>query len=72
MFFLHGWPGLSVVWRPQLEHFAAAGWHCVAPDLRGFGGSSVPGGLSAYALSELITTRPLPLDTYVLRVRGNR
>jgi pimeloyl-ACP methyl ester carboxylesterase len=54
MFFLHGWPGSSVVWRQQLEHFAAAGWHCVAPDLRGFGGSSAPADLSAYALSELV------------------
>ncbi|MEV7040440.1 alpha/beta hydrolase [Amycolatopsis sp. NPDC051061] len=54
MIFLHGWPGLSVVWRRQLEYFAAAGWHCVAPDLRGFGGSSAPADLSAYALSELV------------------
>src|SRR5690242_10612195 len=42
MIFLHGWPELGLVWRAQLEHFGAAGWRCVAPDMRGYGGSSVP------------------------------
>ena len=35
MIFVHGWPGLGLIWRRQLEHFAAAGWRCVAPDMRG-------------------------------------
>src|SRR4051812_42479263 len=38
MMFLHGWPGIGLMWRAQLEAFAADGWHCVAPDLRGYGG----------------------------------
>lgn len=51
--FLHGWPELSVVWRPQLEHLAAAGWHAVAPDMRGYGASSIPQQVSAYTVAEL-------------------
>ena len=38
MMFLHGWPSIGLMWRAQMEAFAADGWHCVAPDLRGFGG----------------------------------
>jgi len=55
MIFLHGWPELGLVWRVQLEHFAAAGWRCVAPDMRGYGGSSVPDAIAAYAVRELAT-----------------
>lgn len=54
MVFLHGWPELGLVWRAQLAYFAAAGWRCVAPDMRGYGGSSVPGRTAAYAVRELV------------------
>jgi pimeloyl-ACP methyl ester carboxylesterase len=54
LFFVHGFPGLGAMWRPQLEHFAALGWHCVAPDMRGYGGSSVPQGAAAYAVAEVV------------------
>ncbi len=53
MIFIHGWPELSLVWRAQIEHFAAAGWRCVAPDMRGYGGSSVPDEIAAYGVREL-------------------
>lgn len=55
MIFLHGWPELGLVWRAQLEHFAATGWRCVAPDMRGYGGSSVHASTAAYAVRELAT-----------------
>src|SRR5271163_4740627 len=42
MIFLHGWPGIGLMWRAQVEAFAAEGWHCIAPDMRGYGGSSAP------------------------------
>jgi pimeloyl-ACP methyl ester carboxylesterase len=42
MIFLHGWPGIGLIWHAQMDAFAADGWHCVAPDLRGYGGSSAP------------------------------
>lgn len=54
MIFVHGWPQLGLVWRAQLAHFAALGWRCVAPDMRGYGGSSVPGDPAAYAQPEIV------------------
>ena len=39
--FVHGWPELSLSWRHQLPFFAALGFRAVAPDLRGYGKSSV-------------------------------
>ena len=54
MIFLHGWPHLGLAWRPQLAHFAAAGWRCIAPDLRGYGGSSVPNQFTDYAVREVV------------------
>jgi pimeloyl-ACP methyl ester carboxylesterase len=40
------------MWREQILCFAGLGFRCVAPDMRGSGGSSVPTELSAYALRE--------------------
>src|SRR5436305_4522808 len=54
MFFLHGWPSIGLMWRAQMEAFAAEGWHCVAPDLRGFGGSSAPASNDAYAIEKVV------------------
>ncbi|BBX06072.1 epoxide hydrolase [Mycolicibacterium aichiense] len=54
MVFLHGWPSIGLIWRAQMEAFAADGWHCVAPDLRGYGGSSVPTAEGAYAIEEIV------------------
>ncbi|CAJ1386909.1 unnamed protein product [Effrenium voratum] len=39
---LHGWPEFWYSWRHQLLALAKAGYHAVAPDLRGFGGSDAP------------------------------
>jgi pimeloyl-ACP methyl ester carboxylesterase len=50
LIFVHGWPALAIMWRRQLEHFAALGYRCVAPDMRGYGGSSAPREREAYAL----------------------
>jgi len=54
MIFVHGWPGISLMWRAQIEAFAAAGWHCIAPDMRGYGGSSAPTAPQDYVLSEIV------------------
>ncbi|WP_426700146.1 alpha/beta fold hydrolase [Rhodanobacter sp. Col0626] len=54
MIFLHGWPSISFMWRAQMEAFAADGWHCVAPDLRGFGSSSAPAADNAYTIQEVV------------------
>ena len=52
--FIHGWPGIGLMWRAQIEAFAAGGWRCVAPDMRGYGGSSVPAAAEAYAHKEIV------------------
>jgi pimeloyl-ACP methyl ester carboxylesterase len=54
MIFLHGWPEIGLIWRAQLHAFAVEGWHCVAPDMRGYGNSSAPTSSEAYALSEIV------------------
>ena len=54
LMFLHGWPGNGLQWRAQMDAFAAEGWHCVAPDMRGYGGSSAPTEIGAYALEEIV------------------
>ena len=54
MIFLHGWPETGSVWRAQIKAFASKGWHCIAPDMRGYGGSSVPTTPQAYALKEIV------------------
>ncbi|MET0674376.1 MAG: alpha/beta hydrolase [Bradyrhizobium sp.] len=46
----HGWPELSYSWRHQLPALAAAGFHVVAPDMRGFGRTSAPADIGAYTL----------------------
>jgi hypothetical protein len=54
MIFLHGWPSIGLIWHAQMDAFAAEGWHCVAPDLRGYGGSSAPAGNDAYTIEEVV------------------
>jgi pimeloyl-ACP methyl ester carboxylesterase len=52
--FLHGWPELSISWREQLPAFAALGFRAVAPDMRGYGRSSVYPRHEDYALEEIV------------------
>ncbi|HXR44598.1 MAG TPA: alpha/beta hydrolase [Pseudolysinimonas sp.] len=54
MFFLHGWPSIGLIWRAQLEALGAEGWHCIAPDLRGFGDSAAPASIEEYAIREAV------------------
>ena len=50
LIFVHGWPELSLSWRHQLPVFAELGFRCVAPDMRGYGRSSVYDRHRDYAL----------------------
>jgi pimeloyl-ACP methyl ester carboxylesterase len=52
--FLHGWPELSISWRHQLPVFAGLGFRAVAPDMRGYGRSSIYGRHEDYALEEVV------------------
>jgi epoxide hydrolase 4 len=50
---LHGFPESSFSWRHQMPLLARLGYRVWAPDLRGYGGSSRPRGVEAYALEML-------------------
>jgi pimeloyl-ACP methyl ester carboxylesterase len=50
---LHGFPECWYSWRHQLAALAPR-FHCVAPDLRGYGGSDAPRGVANYRLEELV------------------
>jgi len=52
--FLHGWPELSLSWRHQLPALGALGFRCVAPDMRGYGQSSVYARQEDYALENAV------------------
>ncbi|WP_166347218.1 alpha/beta fold hydrolase [Phytoactinopolyspora limicola] len=43
---VHGHPFDRTMWRPQVEHFARAGWRVITPDLRGYGQSTVQPGVT--------------------------
>jgi pimeloyl-ACP methyl ester carboxylesterase len=51
---LHGFPECRYSWRHQLPLLAGLGWRAVAPDLRGYGGSSRPKGRAAYRIEHLV------------------
>lgn len=55
MFFLHGWPAIGLMWRRQINEFSKQGWRCIAPDLRGYGKSSVPESSAAYSIENSVT-----------------
>lgn len=50
----HGWPELSHSWRHQLRALGELGFRCVAPDMRGYGTSSVPVEKAAYRREEIV------------------
>ena len=58
--FDHGWPELSISWRHQLPTLAALGFRTIAPDMRGYGRSSVYSQPADYA-QELIVRDMLEL-----------
>ena len=51
--FLHGFPESWYSWRHQLPAVAKAGFHAVAPDLRGYGKSDKPADVEAYDVHHL-------------------
>jgi len=52
--FLHGFPEHSFSWRYQLPAIADLGYQAWAPNMRGYGNSSKPKGISSYNLDTLI------------------
>jgi pimeloyl-ACP methyl ester carboxylesterase len=49
----HGFPELAYSWRRQIPALAGAGFRVVAPDMRGFGRSSVPREIESYDVATL-------------------
>ena len=57
MLFLHGFPEAAFVWDEMLVFFsdpAHGGYLCVAPNLRGYAGSSAPSDVAAYRAKHLV------------------
>ncbi|MEL6875222.1 MAG: alpha/beta fold hydrolase [Pseudomonadota bacterium] len=50
---LHGFPELHYSWRFQMPLLAEKGYRVWAPNMRGYGGTSKPEGVRAYALDHL-------------------
>jgi pimeloyl-ACP methyl ester carboxylesterase len=50
----HGFPESWYSWRHQLAALAAAGFHAVAPDMRGYGQTDRPAGIEKYTLLHLV------------------
>ena len=50
----HGWPESWYSWRHQLTALAAAGYHAVAPDMRGYGGTDAPAAIEDYDIVALV------------------
>jgi pimeloyl-ACP methyl ester carboxylesterase len=50
----HGFPESWYSWRHQMQALAAAGFHAVAPDMRGYGLSDRPAEIERYSLFHLV------------------
>lgn len=53
LIFLHGFPDSHRTWRHQIAHLSAR-YRCIAPDQRGYRGSSKPKGVENYTPDKLI------------------
>ncbi|MFN3863310.1 MAG: alpha/beta fold hydrolase [Erythrobacter sp.] len=53
LIFLHGFPESHRTWRHQIRHFSDR-YRCIAPDQRGYRGSSKPQEVEAYTPDKLI------------------
>lgn len=54
LIFVHGWPELSLSWRHQLAIFGNLGFRAIAPDMRGYGRSSVYPEHQDYAQEKVV------------------
>jgi len=75
--FLHGFMELWCSWQQQLTSLSRRGYRCLAPDLRGYGGSSAPASPASYTAFHLFPPgldrlraagyRPMTLGPFTLR-----
>ncbi|KIW65072.1 hypothetical protein, variant [Phialophora macrospora] len=52
--FLHGWPGIALTWKPQLQSLSSLGFYCVAPDMPGYGGTWTSTDPAEFALEKIV------------------
>jgi pimeloyl-ACP methyl ester carboxylesterase len=60
----HGWPEHAFSWRHQVPALAAAGYHVIAPNQRGYGNSSRPTEVTDYDIEHLSGDLIALLDHY--------
>jgi len=60
----HGWPEHAFSWRHQMPALAAAGYHVIVPNQRGYGNSSRPDDVTAYDIAHLTGDLVALLDHY--------
>lgn len=60
----HGWPEHAFSWRHQMPALAAAGFHVIVPNQRGYGNSSRPADVTAYGIDQLSADLVALLDHY--------
>src|SRR5438045_3596258 len=61
--FVHGWPELSISWRHQLPVMGGLGFRAIAPDMRGYGRSSVHPRHADYRQEEIVADMIELLDS---------
>jgi epoxide hydrolase 4 len=59
---LHGFPELNFSWRHQMPLLAELGYRVWAPNQRGYGRSSRPAGIDAYAADHLVADAAALID----------
>lgn len=60
----HGWPEHAFSWRYQIPALAAAGYHVIVPNQRGYGNSSRPAEVTDYDIEHLSGDLVALLDHY--------
>ncbi|MEV6628811.1 alpha/beta hydrolase [Amycolatopsis sp. NPDC051106] len=60
----HGWPEHAFSWRHQVPALAAAGYHVIVPNQRGYGNSSCPAEVTDYDIEHLSGDLVALLDHY--------
>lgn len=60
----HGWPEHAYSWRYQMPALAAAGYHVIVPNQRGFGNSSHPPEVTDYDIGHLTADLAALLDHF--------
>jgi pimeloyl-ACP methyl ester carboxylesterase len=60
----HGFPESWYSWRHQINVLAAAGYHVVAPDMRGYGQTDAPEAIDQYTMLHLVGDMVGLLDAF--------